>query len=212
MVVDHARYLTERRHRREVHAGYRRQARRGKGLIEEVLVLHDDDGSCCWREPWSVTLARIVGSLAEDGVVVAVARPDGLLVGNPDGEREAQELRERVERAAGGALLGLGPTGLAVRDRMLLAWAKAGGYSCRHVVAGAQGILMAHAADEVRCDGCWRSYAAAHGRDPSEHACDYCGDFSDDMVLVAGPYRGILLTAVACPSCLRRIQREGRAA
>lgn len=81
--VDHLGYLTDRGHRRAILVGLRRNCRKGRVL--NVLVVHETDSSCCERELWAATLARIIGSLLSDGVSVAYLGPDGLVVAQPEG-------------------------------------------------------------------------------------------------------------------------------
>lgn len=66
-VVDHLLYLTQRSHRRTVHAMYRRLGRRRRGIVWEIRILHEADDSCCRRQPWPETAAAIVAALARDG-------------------------------------------------------------------------------------------------------------------------------------------------
>lgn len=68
--IDHLGYLTNRRHRREVHANLRRAARK-RGALLYQSVSHEWDGSCCVREDWPVTAIRIQAALADDGLRAA---------------------------------------------------------------------------------------------------------------------------------------------
>lgn len=68
VVVDHQAYLTSRPHRRAVHAGFRRAARKGLG---RVVVAHEADGSCCQAQPWTATALRIQAALQADGLRAA---------------------------------------------------------------------------------------------------------------------------------------------
>ncbi len=70
--IDHLGYLTNRRHRREVHANLRRIARRRGALLHQSVV-HEWDGRCCAREDWPVTAIRIQRALADDGLRAAWA-------------------------------------------------------------------------------------------------------------------------------------------
>ncbi len=67
--IDHLGYLTDRKYRREVHAGYRRIARK-KGQLVEQTIVHESDDSCCQREDWTATALRIQKGLAADGLRV----------------------------------------------------------------------------------------------------------------------------------------------
>ncbi len=69
--IDHLAYLTERRHRREVHASIRRVARKPAGAVRQE-VIHEWDGRCCAAEPWPMTAIRIQKALADDGLRAAV--------------------------------------------------------------------------------------------------------------------------------------------
>ena len=72
--IDHLLYLTNRQHRREVNAAMRRIAT--TWAVTEINVFHDDDGSCCDKEPWAVTYVRLIRSLNEDGT-----KTQGVVVG-----------------------------------------------------------------------------------------------------------------------------------
>jgi hypothetical protein len=67
LTIDHQDYLNERRYRRQVHAALRRLSGKQPGRLYDVNVAHERDGSCCAREPWLTTWARIIESLGEDG-------------------------------------------------------------------------------------------------------------------------------------------------
>lgn len=68
--VDHLLYIVSRRHRRQVHAMYRRWGRK-RGVISEVRILHEAAGCCGERQPWPETAAAIVAALAGNGDRVA---------------------------------------------------------------------------------------------------------------------------------------------
>jgi hypothetical protein len=70
LVLDHLAYLTQRRHRREVHAAMLRAARRR--TRSQVTVVHGE--GCCRLEPWPVTFGKLLRALADDG-----ARPMGVV-------------------------------------------------------------------------------------------------------------------------------------
>ncbi len=65
--IDHLGYLSDRRHRREVHASIRRAARKPGGAVRQE-VLHEADGRCCAIESWPLTAIRIQRALGDDGV------------------------------------------------------------------------------------------------------------------------------------------------
>ncbi len=84
--IDHWLYLTERRYRRQVLIALRRLNGRRKParpLIADTLVLHESDDSCCQLEEWSLTFARILKALTEDGQAVGVVGRDGAFVVTP---------------------------------------------------------------------------------------------------------------------------------
>ncbi|PZR93307.1 MAG: hypothetical protein DLM67_13815 [Candidatus Nephthysia bennettiae] len=81
--VDHLGYLTSRQQRRQVQAQLRRLARRRRGELTNLTVQHEQDGSCCRREVWAATLARIVSALVADGETVGYLGPGGALVAGP---------------------------------------------------------------------------------------------------------------------------------
>jgi len=65
--IDHLAYLSDRRHRREVHANLRRAARKPGGAVRQE-VIHEWDGRCCAIESWPRTAIRIQRALGDDGV------------------------------------------------------------------------------------------------------------------------------------------------
>lgn len=209
-VIDHLRYITERRYRREIRFALRKLSRKGRRKVTAWRVLHEADLSCERREPWTVTARRMVIEAAKDGERVAWLTAEGLMVGNPDGERDAQQLRDRLRELAGGQINTPGPTMLAVRDRVLEQWYAAGGARCMHAVTFPEvHILMAHAPDLARCSRCIREYAMRHAGEASEElTCDCCWRLSHELGTVAGPWYGILVTFVACPECFAKIEVE----
>jgi hypothetical protein len=75
LVLEHAAYLTERAYRRALHLEVRRQARKRRQT--RMTVVHDRDGSCCRREKWSETFARLVQALRADGLPTLGLVPGG---------------------------------------------------------------------------------------------------------------------------------------
>jgi hypothetical protein len=71
LTIDHLAYLRDRHHRREVHLGLRRIAR--KAGVFHIITLHEDDDSCCQIQPWVETAVRIRQALADDGEKVNYA-------------------------------------------------------------------------------------------------------------------------------------------
>jgi hypothetical protein len=68
VVIDHLRYSKVRSYRRRTHARIRRLvAERPEGL-SNWTVLHEHNDSCCRREPWLVTNARLIQALNDDGL------------------------------------------------------------------------------------------------------------------------------------------------
>ncbi len=84
--IDHWRYLTDRAHRRHVHATIRRCVRKNRAL--EQTIWHEKDGSCCERENWIDTANRMQNALAADGFYVAwaVEIPGGWAIVEPKEE------------------------------------------------------------------------------------------------------------------------------
>lgn len=92
IVIDHRGYLAARPHRRAVHAALRRLEGRGATVL--LRVDHEHDDSCCRREAWPLTAARMVRELHSDGLRVAWLFADaGVAITPPDDAAEAAETR-----------------------------------------------------------------------------------------------------------------------
>lgn len=63
-MLEHLTYLTDRPYRRQMHA----ELRGATPGIGRLTVVHESDQSCCKKEPWTTTLARIVQAISADGV------------------------------------------------------------------------------------------------------------------------------------------------
>jgi hypothetical protein len=70
IVVEHQRYIDDARYRLAVHTGLRQLIGELPGLQGVVSVIHEDDESCCRREPWSTTYQSIGAALKADGAGV----------------------------------------------------------------------------------------------------------------------------------------------
>src|SRR5262249_5729819 len=146
---------------------------------------------------------------ARDGEAIAWLSPDGLIVGNPRAEEEAQWLRQQVELAAGGRMVEFGQIAQRLLNGTLQRWRDAGRLSCVHLVGGDVGMLFTHEPTLARCHGCWVEYAEAHLEDPGERECDLCGGpLGNEVGWVGGPYGGMIVSAVVCQRCHDRIGRE----
>lgn len=90
LTIDHLAYLKDRHHRREVHLGLRRIARKPGGVYH-ITTLHEHDDSCCEIQPWIETALRIRRALADDGEKVMYAlcaqpNQDAFLLFDHEGE------------------------------------------------------------------------------------------------------------------------------
>jgi hypothetical protein len=65
--LDHLRYIQSQAYRREVHGRLRRLIADEPGAISQMTVVHEAGDSCCLREAWPVTYARLLAALAADG-------------------------------------------------------------------------------------------------------------------------------------------------
>ena len=63
-VLDHLKYIKFRPYRRRTNAALRGLAVRALYAMD---VLHEHNGSCCRRESWETTLAKLIQSLNDDG-------------------------------------------------------------------------------------------------------------------------------------------------
>ena len=66
--LDHLQYIKFRPYRRKVNAAVRRYAEEHRGEAARLTVAHEDNGSCCRREPWGDTFARLIEALGDDGL------------------------------------------------------------------------------------------------------------------------------------------------
>ena len=78
--IDHLRYLRNQPYRRRVHARLRRLIAEGRGKVAGMDVLHEAGDRCCRREPWPLTFAALLQSLANDGERVVGLVPIGVEV------------------------------------------------------------------------------------------------------------------------------------
>ena len=60
MMIDHLRAIKSANYRAAISG---RMSRIERGHFSAVAVLHEDDGSCCDREPWPITSSKIFAPL-----------------------------------------------------------------------------------------------------------------------------------------------------
>lgn len=162
--LDHPRYLSERRYRREVVLGARRQMRkRGLYLIRDR---HADDGSCCRQEPLEVTGRHLTAQLRQDGHDSHAWLAPGWVQTPPEGMEAGAVSRYAVTR-------------LHAMDFLARARAGRPNTFCEHIrtAIGAQPRVFGWVTDpecRITCFECALAFAA-HIRDTAEdHTCDNC--------------------------------------
>lgn len=198
--LDHARYLSERRYRREVLLNARRQMhKRGLYLLN---LRHAADGSCCRQEPSALTGQRLAHQLRLDGQDVAVSLAPAWSADPPVGLHP-------------GAVSRHGP--LRPRVSRFLAAAKAGGQGtfCEHIRANGLDTYtrvfgwLADPHSRVTCEDCSRSFARGIAGSAEDATCDSCrqqvATIHPSVALlepIAGALPPLALLCGLCEACL----------
>jgi len=65
--LDNLRYLSDQGYRRLIHASLRRAITTEPLALRAMDVVHKAGNSCCGREAWPLTHARLLAALAADG-------------------------------------------------------------------------------------------------------------------------------------------------
>lgn len=187
ITIDHGRYVTERRYRREIRAAFRRRMR-VYGLYRLNFV-HAPDGRCCRLESEEATCERLTEQLREDGVgVEALDGPHDFLPGaEPAVMSKFRGLGAAVTRAA--ARLAMG----AVTP-------------CEHLRRNANQPMLMWAYDPSRllCFKCYTTAAIELRKTPESLTCDSCRRQSDRVMTSVVEIGQVRVIGGICPTCTER--------